>query len=167
MPTFDHGLDFRNLDDAVAYARRCLDRGYQRTGQWDLAQTCRHLTDWMRAPLDGAPLMPLPMRLVLGIVSRTIAPRMLRTILSERKMQSGLGTINTTVYPPEPDAAAAVDEFARTATRLSAHAGPWQWSPLFRTPDREQAIALHLIHSMHHLGRLKPTSAADSPACAT
>jgi hypothetical protein len=156
MPTFDHGLDFRNLDDAVAYARHCLDQGYEQTGQWDLAQTCRHLTDWMRAGLDHAPPIPLVMRLVLGVLSRTIAPGMLRKILTERKMQSGLGTIKTTVHPPEPDAAAAVEEFAQTAARLSVHAGPWQWSPLFRTPNREQSIDLHLIHIMHHLGRLKP-----------
>ncbi len=158
MPTFDHGLNFRNLDDAVAYAQRCLNDGYERTGDWDLAQTCRHLSDWMKVPMDGAPQIPLLMSLTMASVSRTIAPRMLRRILAERKMQSGLGTVAATVHPPEADAAAAVEEFATTAARLAAHAGPWQWSPLFRTVDRERSVGLQLVHSMHHLGRLKPRS---------
>jgi hypothetical protein len=159
MPTFDHGLNFRTLDDATAYAQRCLNEGYERTAHWDLAQTCRHLLDWMKAPMDGAPQIPLLTSLAMAILSRTIAPRMLRRILAERKMQSGLGTLPVTVHPPEADAAAAVEEFAKTAARLAAHAGPWQWSPLFRTVDREQSIGLQLVHCMHHLGRLKPHSA--------
>jgi hypothetical protein len=159
MPTFDHGLDFRKLDDAVAHAQRCLADGYDQTGNWDLAQTCRHLSDWMRAPLDGAPKIPPLMSLLMAVLSRTIGPGMLRKILAERKMQRGLGTIAATVHPPEANAAAAVDEFTATAARLSAHKGPWQWSPLFRTADRERSIALQLVHCMHHLGRLKPRSA--------
>ena len=158
MPTFDHGLNFRNLDDAVAYAQQCLNDGYERTGHWDLAQTCRHLSDWMKVPMDGAPQIPPLMSLTMAVVSRTIAPRMLRRILAERKMQSGLGTVAATVHPPEADAAAAVEEFATTAARLAAHAGPWQWSPLFRTVDRERSVGLQLVHSMHHLGHLKPRS---------
>jgi hypothetical protein len=158
MPTFDHGLNFRNLNDAAAYAQRCLDDGYERTGHWDLAQTCRHLSDWMKVPMDGTPKIPLLMNWVMAVVSRTIAPKMLRRILAERKMQSGLGTIAATVHPPEADAAAAVEEFAKAAARLTAHGGPWQWSPLFRTADREQSIGLQLVHCMHHFGRLKPRS---------
>ena len=158
MPTFDHGLNFRNLDDAVAYAQRCLNDGYERTGHWDLAQTCRHLSDWMKVPMDGAPQIPLLMSLTMAVVSRTIAPRMLRRILADRKMQSGLGTVAVTVHPPDADAAAAVEEFATIAARLATHAGPWQWSPLFRTVDRERSVGLQLVHSMHHLGRLKPRS---------
>ena len=68
MPTFDHGLDFRDLDDAVAYARRYLNDGYEQTGQWDLAQTCRHLSDWMKVPMDGAPQIPLLMSLTMAVV---------------------------------------------------------------------------------------------------
>lgn len=158
MPTFNHGLDFRNLEDAAVYARRCLDNGYERTGNWDLAQTCRHLTDWMKAPMDGGPKIPVIMSLVLAVVSRTIAPGLLRKVLAERKMQSGMGTVTATEHPPEADAAAAVEEFISTAARLNAHPGPWQWSPLFRTPDRERSIDLHLVHCMHHLGRLEPAS---------
>jgi hypothetical protein len=156
MSTFDHGLDFLSLGDAVAYAQRCLNDGYERTGHWDLSQTCRHLSDWMKVPMDGAPQIPWPLSLTLAVVRRTIAPKMLRKILAERTMQSGLGTVAATVHPPEAEATAAVEEFATTAARLAAHTGPWQWSPLFRTDDRERSIALQLVHCMHHLGRLKP-----------
>jgi Protein of unknown function (DUF1569) len=162
MPTFDHGLDFRDLDDAVAYARRCLNDGYEQTGLWDLAQTCRHLSDWMKVPMDGAPQIPLVMSLTMAVVRRTITPRLLRQVLAERKLQSGMSTIVATIHPPEADAVGAVEQFAATATRLAAHAGPWQWSPLFHTPDRERSLDLQLVHCMHHLGRLKPRSTGRS-----
>jgi hypothetical protein len=74
VPDFEHGLDFRSLDDAVAYARRCLSAGYDRTGNWDRAQTCRHLTDWLRAPLEGPPPMPWLMRLPMAIVRLIVGP---------------------------------------------------------------------------------------------
>ena len=45
MPDFEHGLDFRSLDDAVAHVRRCLSAGYDRTGNWDLpGHGSRHVT---------------------------------------------------------------------------------------------------------------------------
>ena len=158
MPTFDHGLDFRDLDDAVAYARRCLNDGYEQTGHWDLAQTCRHLSDWMKVPMDGAPKIPLPMSVMMAVARRTITPRLLRRVLAERKLESGMPTVVATIHPPEADAVGAVEQFAATATRLAAHAGPWQWSPLFRTVDRERSVGLQLVHCMHHFGRLKPRS---------
>jgi hypothetical protein len=157
-PTFHHGLDFRDLGDAVAYARRCLNDGYVQTGHWDLAQTCRHLSDWMKVPMEGAPQIPFLMSLTMAVVRRTITPGLLRRVLAERRLQSGMRTMVATIHPPEADPVAAVEQFAATATRLAAHAGPWQWSPLFRTVDRERSVGLQLVHCMHHLGRLKPRS---------
>jgi hypothetical protein len=124
MAVFEHGLDFRSLDDAVAYARLCLTAGYDRTGNWDLAQTCRHMTDWLRAPLVGPPPTPWLMKLPMAMIRLTLGPGILRRFLTERKMPAGMGTIKSTVHPPESDATAAVNEFAATAARFAAHTGP-------------------------------------------
>ena len=43
-------LAFRNLGDAVDDARTLHRSGYLQAGQWDLAQICGHLADWMRFP---------------------------------------------------------------------------------------------------------------------
>lgn len=157
MAYFEHGLRFSSLDDAVVYARRCLTHGYQQTGNWDLAQTCRHMSDWLRAPLDGLPKMSWPMKLLLAILSRTAGPGMVRKFLSERRLPTGMGTLISTVHPPEEDAMAAVEEFAPVAARFIAHQGPWlRPSPLVVNLDPKQMMELQVVHCMHHFGRLKP-----------
>jgi hypothetical protein len=156
---FEHGLDFQSLEDAVAYARLSLTAGYDRTGNWDLAQTCRHMTDWLRAPLDGPPPTPWFMKLPMAIIRLTHGPGLLKKFLAERRLPVGMPTVAATEHPPETDATAAVEEFAATAARFSAHTGPWlRPSPLFNKLDHEQTLALQLVHCMHHFGRLKPRS---------
>ena len=157
MPPFEHGLDFRSLDDAVTYARRCQSAGYDRTGNWDLAQTSRHMTDWLRAPLDGPPPLPWLMKLPMAVVRLTPGPGLLKKFLAERRLPVGMGTVAATVHPPEADATAAVEEFAATAARFAGHTGPFvRPSPLFGKLDREGTLELQLVHCMHHFGRLRP-----------
>ena len=157
MADFEHGLRFENLNDAVAYARRCLTHGYEQTGNWDLAQTCRHMSDWLRAPIDGLPKMSWLMKLLMAVLSRTAGPGMVRKFLSDRRLPGGMGTLNATVHPPEPDATAAVEEFAVVAARFIAHKGPWlRPSPLVGNLDPKQVMELQVVHCMHHFGRLNP-----------
>src|SRR5258708_19935290 len=101
MAVFEHGRDFRSLDDAVAYARRCLSAGYERTGNWDLAQTCRHMTDWLRAPLDGPPPMPWLMKLPMAVIRLTLGPGLLKKFLAERRLPVGMRTVAATDHLPE------------------------------------------------------------------
>ena len=157
MAGFKHGLDFRSLDDAVAYARRCLSAGYQRTGNWDLAQTCRHMTDWLRAPLDGPPPMPWLMKLPMAVIRLTLGPGLLKKFLAERRLPVGMRTVAATEHLPETDPTAAVEEFAAAAARFAGHTGPFvRPSPLFGKLDRERTLELQLVHCMHHFGRLQP-----------
>jgi hypothetical protein len=154
---FEHGLQFSSLDDAVVYARRCLAHGYDQTGTWDLAQTCRHISDWLRAPLDGLPKMSWSMKLAMAVLSRTAGPGIVRKFVSNRRVPIGMGTLNSTLHPPEADATAAVEEFAAVAGRLIAHKGPWlRASPLVVHLDPKQMMELQIVHCMHHFGRLKP-----------
>src|SRR5262249_6271459 len=99
VPDFEHGLDFRSLDDAVAYARRCLSAGYDRTGNWDLAQTCRHLTDWLRAPLDGPPPVPWLMGLPFAIIRFTFGPWIIKQVLRHTRLPLGMGARDSTQQP--------------------------------------------------------------------
>ena len=157
MADFEHGLDFRSLDDVVAYARQCHAEGYDRTGNWDLAQTCRHLTDWLRAPLDGPPPMPWLMKLPMAVIRWTMGPGLLERFLAERRLPARMGTVKATLHSPEKDATLAVEEFAATVARFTAHNGPWlRPSPLFNTLDPERILELQLVHCMHHFCRLKP-----------
>jgi hypothetical protein len=159
VPDFEHGLEFRSLDDAVVYARRCLSAGYDRTGNWDLAQICRHLTDWLRVPLEGLPPMPWMMKPLMAILRFTVGPRILKQFLGNRRFPVGLGTINSTVHPPESDANAAVAAFAAMVARFNSHTSPFlRPSPLFNKLEREQTLELQIVHCMHHLGHLKPHS---------
>jgi Protein of unknown function (DUF1569) len=157
VPDFEHGLDFRSLDDAVSHARRCLSAGYDRTGNWDLAQTCRHLTDWLRAPLDGLPPMPWLIRPPMAIIRLTVGPRILKQFLGNRRLPVGMGTIAATVHPPESNANAAVAAFAAMVAQFNSHTGPFMRpSPLFNRLEREQTLDLQIVHCMHHFGHLKP-----------
>ncbi len=157
MADFKHGLQFNQLDDAVAYARRCLIHGYDRTGNWDLAQTCRHMSDWLRVPLDGLPRVSWPMKMGMAVLSRTAGPGIVRKSLANRSLPAGMGTLKATEHPPEEDPTAAVEEFAAVASRFLAHTGPWlRPSPLVIELDPKQIMELQLVHCMHHFGRLKP-----------
>src|SRR5687768_3540041 len=46
-------LRLATLDDAVTDARQLLERGYDRAGNWNLAQVCDHLTKLMTMSRDG------------------------------------------------------------------------------------------------------------------
>ena len=144
-------------DGVRTHARRCLSAGYDRTGNWDLAQTCRHSTDWLRAPLEGPPPMPWLMRLPMAIIRLTLGPRILRQFLGNRRLPVGMGTIDATVHPPESNANAAVAAFASMVAQFNSHTGPlMRPSPLFNRPEREQTLDLQIVHCMHHFGHLKP-----------
>jgi hypothetical protein len=74
-PAADHqrrALKFTRLGDALADVDSLHKDGYERVGNWDLAQTCDHLTQWMVYPLDGYPKAPLPIRVMLAAMRVTI-----------------------------------------------------------------------------------------------
>ena len=43
-------LYFSDLDEVVRDAEHLLAKGYDRAGNWNLAQVCTHLAEWMRFP---------------------------------------------------------------------------------------------------------------------
>jgi hypothetical protein len=149
-------LAFRDLDAAVQDARSLHCGGYVQAGNWDLAQVCGHLADWMRFPLDGFPKPPLPIGLMLWSMRHAVGRRMLRKILQSGSMSAGGPTMPETVPQPGGDEAAAVERFEHVGARFQAHEGPFHRSPLFGDMDRETLTRLQLSHCSHHLSFLVP-----------
>jgi hypothetical protein len=157
-------LQLDNLNDAVREAESLLANGYDKAGNWDLAQTCGHLAEWMRFPLDGFPRGPLPIRVMLWVIGVTFARRKLQQTLSSNSMPAGGPTLQETVPPAGGDEAAAVDHLRETVARFQTHAGPLHPSPLFGDLDRETATRMQLLHCAHHLGFLVPRTTIDPAA---
>ena len=149
-------LSFANFEEMMAEVRSLLDGGYVSIGNWTLAQTCAHLSDWMRFPMDGFPKPPLPMRMLFWVMKITIGPGMKRKILSEG-FAGGMPTAPETV--PEPGFLTdlkAVELLQQTIGRLMAYNGDFLPSPLFGPMDKATVIQISLLHAEHHLGYLKP-----------
>ena len=149
-------LSFSDLDAVVRDAEALRVCGYEKAGNWDLAQVCGHLADWMRYPVDGFPPAPLPIRLLLWAMRHTIGRRELRRLLQSGSMTSGRPTLRETVPAPGGDEAAAVELLRQTAARLQSHGGQRYGSPIFGEIDRASLIRLQLIHCAHHLSFLAP-----------
>jgi hypothetical protein len=149
-------LEFRDLGEAVRDAEALLAGGYDRAGQWDLAQVCGHLAEWLRFPVDGFPRPPLPIRVLLWAMRTTVGPRELRKVLATKAMRSGGPTMPETVPAAGSDEAAAVAKLRAAVERFRDHPGTYHPSPLYGALDRETATRLQLVHCAHHLSFLVP-----------
>lgn len=150
-------VSFERLEEVSADVRALDVSGYVSVGNWDLAQVCRHLDDWMRFPMDGFPELSLPQRMIFGVIRMMIGRTLLRKVLAKGEMRPGAPTAPATVYEPGGDASTAVDQLCETIRRLQQHRGPLHPSPLFGALDRDTLIRLQLIHCAHHLSFLRPT----------
>jgi hypothetical protein len=154
-------LRFDSLDAVVRDAENLLASGYDKTGNWDLAQVCGHLAEWMRFPMDGFPTVPLVIRPIFWLVKVTSGRRMRQKILAEG-FPSGGRTMPQTVLPPGGDPAAAVEKLRDTAARFQAYTGPIHPSPLFGPMSKDEALQVQLLHCAHHLSFLVPRDAKNS-----
>jgi hypothetical protein len=152
-------LRFDSLDDVVRDAEQLLAKGYDKAGNWDLAQACGHLANWMSYPLDGFPRPPLPIRLLLAVMRNTVGKRELRRVLDSGRMPAGGPTVRESVPPAGGDAAAAVARLRTAAERFRDHPGPVHPSPLFGALTKDEATRLQLVHCAHHLSFLIPKQA--------
>jgi len=148
-------LSFATLNDAVADAENLLARGYEGAGNWDLAQVCGHLSEWLRFPIDGFPKMPLLLRPVFWLFRNTVG-RAKRVKYTAEGMPAGKPTVPQTVPASGGNDAAAVAKLKETVERFEAHAGPIHPSPLFGSMTKDEALALQLRHLAHHLSFLVP-----------
>jgi hypothetical protein len=77
-------------------------------------------------------------------------------VLASGVWPTGTPTDERTFPPPGCTDAEAVAMLRRAVDRLVTHAGPFRESPLFGKLDRDTLVALHRIHTAHHLSFLIP-----------
>lgn len=149
-------LKFNNFDEMMADVDTLLAKGYHAHGKWNLGQACSHIADWMRFPLDGFPTPPLPIRIMMWTMKKTVGPRMKRKILTEG-FKGGMPTAPETVPKPEEitDRQGA-DKLREVISRVTNYDGDLKPSPLFGPTDKETLIKVSLLHAEHHLGYLEP-----------
>ncbi len=157
-------LDFHSFEEFSRDVRKLRDRGYERAGNWTLAQNCDHLRLFIDFSLNGFPFkLPLPMRLA--------GPLLKRRTLSTRKLPTGvkappalMPSGNKCLALPK-DAnvdSEAANRLIETIDRYLDFKGTPQPSPLFGRIDRETWDQLHLIHASHHLSFLVPKNRKPS-----
>lgn len=149
-------LRFTTLDDVVRDAEGLLASGYTKTGNWDLAQVCNHLSDWLSFPVVGFPKMPIVIRPLFWVMRKTIGRKKFEGYVREQSFPAGKPTLPQTVHAPGEDERAAVAKLKDTAERFTAHTGFIHPSPLFGPLTKDEALAMQLVHCAHHLSFLVP-----------
>ncbi len=148
-------LRFDSLDEVIRDAENLLANGYDRAGNWDLAQCANHLVFWMTCPIDGFRKGPVPIRMILWIARNTVGPKQLKKILANGFPPGGM-TDPQSVKPSDGNDQAAVLKLKKAVERFKNHTGPIIPSPFFGPMDQETAMKLQLVHTAHHLSFLIP-----------
>jgi Protein of unknown function (DUF1569) len=149
-------LVFNDLDEVVRDAENLQARGYEKAGNWDLAQCCTHLADWLRFPVEGFPKAPAPIRAFLWVMRKTVGRKKLLTYIETRSFPAGKPTMPQTVPPPGGDPREAIDKLRRSVNRLKEYTGPIVPSPVFGPMTKDEAVRMQLVHCAHHLSFLIP-----------
>ncbi|MBN1846085.1 MAG: DUF1569 domain-containing protein [Sedimentisphaerales bacterium] len=144
-------LHLSSLDDIIAELDRLAGGGYEKAGQWDLAQVCDHLAYFVRGSLEGfADKVPWFVRVFVG-------RRLLHKLLQGEPIPEGIAIPDKLVPPPGGDAAAAVQGLKDLLERLKVQP-QLHPSPFFGTLTRDQWLKLHILHANHHLSFLTPAN---------
>lgn len=147
-------LRFDDLDAIAADVRHLHEAGYDRVGNWDLAQICDHLGLAMKGSMVGFPAkVPWPLRL---IGKHLILPK----ILTKQRMKSGVKLPAKYLPKPGQDEEKVVRQFCKTIDLLNRFEGSLHPHPFFGSMTRDQWWQLHRVHSAHHLSFLIPKDAA-------
>lgn len=141
-------LSFSDYSEVIKEIETLHGQGYRKGGRWTLSQVCRHLSFYFRGSLEGFGFQ-LP-----WIVRVTIGRWALNEALKPGTKKPDGGTVKQSLYEPEPDDRAAVDECIELLKRLQNHRGPLYPSALFGELTIEQWQRVHLNHAAHHLGFL-------------
>lgn len=151
-------LKFKDTDEMMAEIRSLHENGYISHGNWTLGQTCGHLANWMRYPLDGFPAAPLPIRAIFWVMRKTVVPGMKRKILAEG-FKGGMMTAPESVpHQDQMSDQQGIAQLQEVVERVNAHQGEFIPSPLFGEMDKPMHLNVTLLHAEHHLGYLEPSS---------
>lgn len=149
-------LRFSNLDEVIADVEILRARGYEKAGNWNLAQVCGHLANWLGYPVNGFPKAGCLVGSILGLMRVTVGKKLLRKTLARGSMRAGGQTMPESVPAATEDEAGAAAKLKEAARRFKEHPGEYHPSPLFGQLTRDEALKLQLIHCAHHLSFLIP-----------
>jgi len=149
-------LRFNDLDEVLRDAENLQAKGYEKAGNWDLAQCCMHLSEWLRFPVEGFPKAPAPIRAVFWVLRKTVGRKKLLTYIDTGSFPAGKPTMPQTVPPPGGDPREAIEKLRRSVNRLKEYTGPIVPSPLFGPMTKDEAVRMQLVHCAHHLSFLVP-----------
>ena len=151
-------IEFQSFDEVIAEAKVLLE-GHVAHGNWNYVQTCHHLANWMRFPVEGFPKSGFPLNFMLWILKLTMGKGMIRKILANRAMKAGSPTMPQSISTPDASSEAeALQELEAAIQQFRNHSGEYIPSPLFGQLDRKKSEQLQLIHCAHHFGFLAPRS---------
>jgi hypothetical protein len=156
VPVVRRPLQFDTLDEIVPDAENLLAKGYEKAGNWDLAQVCGHLAEWLRFPVEGFPKAPAPIRAMLWVMRKTIGRKKFLGYITERTFPSGKPTMPQSVPPPGGDPREAIEKMRRSVNGLKEYTGTIVPSPLFGAMTKDEAVRMQLVHAAHHLSFLIP-----------
>ena len=144
-------LRFSDLTAASREAESLLNCGYERHGNWTLAQVCRHLRLVQDSSVDGYPRWMALFAPLRPVMRRLLLPRIMSG-------DSPTGIPTTPIYAPpgQLDDTEEVAKFAESVHRFYAHAGPYEPHPAFGRMDRDSLEDIHAAHAAHHLRFLTP-----------
>lgn len=153
-------LDIRDFDGLAREAESLCATGYQTVGNWNLSQVCEHLAIVMEGSLDGFRFPPAS-----WFWRRLLGPALIRLTVWTWWMPRGLQCPDPSFAPSgQLSDAAAVARFQQACRRVRDWTGSFHPHPILGrvTPDHWRRV--HLIHGMHHLNFLIPTTRpAESP----
>lgn len=149
-------LRFDTLAAAVRDAETLLANGYDKTGNWTLAQCCGHVANWLSYPLDGFPKIPLFLQPVMWLMRKTVGRPKYEQYVREQSFPAGKPTIPQSVPTATDEDAAAVAKLRAAVERYEAHTGTLHPSPLFGPLTKDEARKIQLVHAAHHLSFLVP-----------
>ena len=149
-------LSFDNFQSMLDEANRLNENGYTSHGNWTLGQSCGHVAEWLRYPMDGFPTPPIFLRPIFWAIKVTMAKRMAKKILNEG-FKGGVPTAPESVPKVEElSDAAGIAQLQDVVNRAEQFQGQLLPSPLFGDMDRETWMKVGLLHAAHHLGYLEP-----------
>jgi hypothetical protein len=150
MPLSPRELSYQSFDDILAEVDRLHKNGYDRAGNWDLAQNLDHLRFFIEGGLEGYSFK------VRWLIKFLLGKMVLRRILTQKKMKRGVFTPQKPLPPSGLDEAESVRKFKESLARFRSHQGEYQPSPFFGQLTRQECHEMNLIHCNHHLGYLIP-----------
>lgn len=149
-PPERRSLVFTDLSEVMPDVGR-LDAGNRTTGNWSLAQICRHLADSLAGSMDGFGVdNHRVMRWLMG-------RRAFRSLLTDG-LAAGFTVSEKLNPPPNLNRDEMIEMLAGAIERYMAHTGALHFHPFFGHLTREEWDRLHLIHCAHHLSYAIPCS---------